>query len=116
MRPVGEPPTESLLETLMVQLIRRNGAIPTPTRQFEVRGPNGVFIARVDLAWPERGVVLELDGEQHKDQPRYDAARQTAVIAATGWLVGRYTWTDVVHHPNSTLRSLTNLLSVARAA
>jgi very-short-patch-repair endonuclease len=57
-------------------------------------------------------VFLELDGEQHKDQPRYDATRQTAVIATTRWLVGRYTWTDIVRNPTPTLRSIAKLLNM----
>ena len=52
----------------MVQLIRAAG-LPTPTRQFVVRDTGDLFVARVDLAWPELGIFIELDGEHHKDQP-----------------------------------------------
>lgn len=103
LRPDGAPPTGSVLETMAVQLIRREPRLPTPSRQVKVRHWS------VDLAWREEGVFLELDGEWHKDQPRYDAVRQTGVVVTTGWLVGRYTWTDIVYQPNSTLRSLTAL-------
>ena len=87
LRPPGAPPTESLLETLMVQLARTVPGLPEPVRQLEVEW------ARVDLAWPDLGLFVELDGQQHKDQPLYDARRETAVVAATGWLCGRFTWT-----------------------
>jgi hypothetical protein len=103
------PPTESLLETLMVQLIRTDPALPTPTRQHRVFRRDGTFVARVDLCWPELGIFLELDGRGHEDQPVYDAFRQTAVIAATGWLVGRFTWREVVHAPRNTVRRLREL-------
>ena len=100
LRPPGAPPTESLLETLMVQLVRTVPGLPEPVRQLEVG------FARVDLAWPGLGLFVELDGQQHKDQPLYDARRETAVVAATGWLCGRFTWTEVVRCPRSTARRL----------
>jgi len=108
MRPVGAPPTESLLETLMVQLARTIPDLPDPARQVPVGW------ARVDLAWPDLGLFVELDGEQHKDQPLYDARRETAVVAATGWLCGRFTWTEVARLPTSTARRLAALAEQAR--
>ena len=101
-RPVGAPPTESLLETLMVQLARTVPGLPDPVRQVYVEEAHG----RLDLAWPELGLFVELDGQHHKDQPVYDSRRETAVVAATGWLCGRFTWTEVVRVPHSTARRL----------
>jgi hypothetical protein len=112
LRPPRAAPTESLLETLMVQLCRSVGA-PIPTRQYRVFNEHGDFEARVDLCWPELGIFVELDGEHHKGQPRYDANRQTRVVAATGWLCGRFTWTEVRHNPVPTGRRLLQLLSRA---
>jgi hypothetical protein len=103
------PPTESLLETLMVQLIRTVAHLPPPVRQRVITWPNGEFVARVDLCWPHVGIFVELDGQGHRDQPVYDAHRQTSVVAATGWLVGRFTWREVVHTPRSTARRLAAL-------
>ena len=108
LRPHGAPPTESLLETLMVQLVRRVPGLPDPVRQLEVG------LSRVDLAWPDLGLFVELDGQQHKDQPLYDARRETAVVAATGWLCGRFTWTEVVRLPTTTARRLAALADQAR--
>lgn len=110
MRPPGAPPTESLLETLMVQLIRNEPALPEPSRQVEVHDRYERFVARVDLAWPDKGVFIELDGQHHKNQPLYDARRETAIVATTGWLPGRFTWTEVVRHPKATGRRLIDLL------
>lgn len=109
-RPAGAAPTESLLETLMVQLIRTVPGLPQPVRQLWVEAAR----ARLDLAWPQMGLFIELDGQHHKDQPVYDARRETAVVAATGWLCGRFTWTEVVHLPNGTARRLANLAEQAR--
>ena len=113
LRPAGAPPTESLLETLAVQLIRDAG-LPEPTRQFVVWDDHGVFVARLDLCWPELGLFLELDGEHHKGQPVYDANRETAIVAAKGWLCGRFTWTEIVRYPAATRRRLAALIDQAR--
>jgi hypothetical protein len=114
LRPAGAPPTESLLETLMVQLARTVPGLPDPVRQLNVFGPDGRFDARVDLAWPELGIFIELDGQQHKGQPVYDANRETAVVAATGWLCGRFTWKEVVHLHIVTARRLAAIVDQAR--
>lgn len=105
-RPAGAPPTESLLETLMVQLARTVPSLGEPVRQYEVFDADGVFVARVDLCWPDLGLFLELDGQHHRDQPVYDARRETAVVAATGWLPGRFTWHEVTRVPRATAKRL----------
>ncbi|HEX2048478.1 MAG TPA: DUF559 domain-containing protein [Acidimicrobiales bacterium] len=108
-RPEGAPPTDSLLETLFVQLARP--ILPDPVRQLWIEDAH----ARLDLAWPELGLFVELDGRHHKDQPVHDARRETAVVAATGWLCGRFTWTEVVRLPTTTARTLAALSSRAAA-
>lgn len=101
LRPPGAPPTESLLETLMVQLVRATPGVPEPVRQHEVYDEHGRLVARLDLAWPVEGAFAELDGQCHEGQPVYDASRETAVVAATGWLCGRWTWREVVFNPRA---------------
>lgn len=108
------PPTESLLETLAVQLLRRDPTLPVPTRQFPIYDRYDNFVGRPDLCWPDLGVFLELDGQQHKFQPVYDARRQTRIAAVTGWRCGRLTWDEVNHFPESTLRELAELLGTCR--
>ena len=115
LRPPGVPPTESLLETLMVQLARDVPEVGELVRQHEVRDDDGTFVARLDLSRPDVGFFIELDGEHHKDQPVYDAVRQTAVVAATGMLPGRFTWTELTRFPNTTKRRLAALARQARA-
>jgi very-short-patch-repair endonuclease len=114
LRPEGAPATGSLLETLMVQLIRLMPTTPEPRRQVTVTNAWGEFVAHVDLAWPALGVFIELDGEHHRGQPVYDASRETAVVAATGWLCGRFTWTEVTRYPKTTARRLAMVLDQAR--
>lgn len=86
-----------------------------PCRQLEVRDADDQFVAFVDFAWPDLGIFIELDGQHHRAQPVHDARRETAVVAATGWLVGRFTWDEIVHHPVATARRLDALLRQAAA-
>lgn len=113
-RPAGAPPTGSLLETLFVQLVRRHLTIHPPARQVEIRDEHGNLVGYADFAWPELGLFIELDGRQHQAQGLYDASRETAIVAATGWLCGRFTWDEVVRHPVATARRLEGLLAQAR--
>ena len=113
-RPRGCAATGSVLETMAIQLCRTVPGLPEPVRQHEVRNVHGDFIAFVDLCWPDLGIFLELDGQQHEGQPVYDAVRQTNVVAATGWLVVRLTWDDVHRRPVGTARRLALVLETAR--
>src|SRR5579859_471049 len=99
LRPPDAPPTESLLETLMVQLARTVPGLGVLSRQVNVFGADGTFVARVDLASLQLGLFIELDGQHHRGQPVYDARRETGIVAATGWLCGRFTWHEVVYLP-----------------
>jgi very-short-patch-repair endonuclease len=115
VRPKAAPPTGSILETLFVQLRRQVPGSTEPLRQVEIRNEDGSFVAFVDFAWPHLGIFIELDGEHHRGQPVHDARRETAVVAATGWLVGRFTWTEIVRYPIPTARRLDQLLRQAAA-
>jgi very-short-patch-repair endonuclease len=103
-----------MLETLMVQLARTVPGLGEPVRQLDIYDAYGNFIARVDLAWPELGLFIELDGQHHAGQPVYDASRETAVVAAMGWFCGRFTWTEVRRVPVSTGRRLAGIAEQAR--
>ncbi len=98
----------------MVQLARTVPGLAAPVRQFPIRDGSGRIVAYLDLAWPELGLFIELDGQQHLGQPLYDASRETAAVALTGWLCGRFTWKEVVHNPRSTARRLVELANQAR--
>ncbi len=108
LRPPGAPPTGSMLETLTLQLVRTVPGLGEPVRQLRI---GSMFL---DLSWPGIGMFFELDGEQHLGQPVYDARRETAIVAATGWLCGRFTWTEVVRVPISTARRMGEIAAQAR--
>ena len=95
-------------------MVRTLPGFPELERQHVVVDRRGLFIARVDLGEPELGFFLELDGQHHEGQPVYDARRQTAVVAATGWLCGRFTWREVNDLPRTSARRLADLADQAR--
>ena len=104
------PHTDSMLETLAIQLFRKQG-LPTPVRQYRVINADGRS-RFVDLCWPDLGVFLELDGQGHKDQPVYDAQRQNEITRLTGWRCVRLTWDQVVTNPAASARELLGILTM----
>ena len=73
-------------ETRLRLLVHRSGLLP-PVAQFSVyRGR--VFVARVDLAWPEQRLALEYDGLWHGEPGQFAADRQRLNrLLAAGWRV-----------------------------
>ncbi len=79
-------PPESEMETVLLQVIRRNG-LPEPVTQYEIRRA-GRFVARVDAAYPQWHIAIEYDSYKHHTGRRaidHDNDRRNNVIAA-GWL------------------------------
>jgi len=90
---------ESLLERRFIDLTTRHG-IPAPSLQHEVWHA-GRFVARIDAAYPERKLAIEVDGYVAHASPdafQRDRTRQNRLVAL-GWTVLRFTWADVVHRP-----------------
>jgi len=76
-------------EMRLLRLLEQFG-LGTPIRQFSVRSRDGSFIGRLDLAYPDRSVGLEYDGERFHN-PRHwdrDESRYAAFRAAGWWVMG----------------------------
>ena len=109
----GEAPTGSDLETLNLQVWRKDQRIPRPERQWPVLDHNGEFVAFADFGFPPRLFVVEDDGlENHgktKEQLQYDLNRQNRISDA-GHHFRRFTYADVTQRPKyvcrETLRGL----------
>ena len=96
-------PAESVLETRFRQLLRGAG-VPTPTPQFEI-SVNG-FLARVDFAYPDLKLAIELDGAAYhssRSARGRDRNRDNQLVAL-GWRVLRFSWDDLTEHPDAVLR------------
>jgi very-short-patch-repair endonuclease len=95
---------ESELEALGVLGVFRHRSLPRSTGQYRLRLPSGYI--RLDRAWPEVKLAVELDGARHHTSPedrRRDLARDTA-LAAIGWVVLRFTYADVRRDPDAVRR------------
>jgi very-short-patch-repair endonuclease len=74
--------TESEMETLLVQRMRRNN-MPEPTLQHEIHDKAGQFVARTDMAFPLWRIAIEYDSKQeHSDefQLARDARRRNRIV------------------------------------
>lgn len=85
-RSPSRQPTESEMETLLLQVLRHNG-FPEPITQYEIRCA-GRLVARVDAAYPQWHIAIEYDSyEYHAGRKAHDRdnARRNKITAA-GWL------------------------------
>ena len=80
-----EPASESPRETRTRVRIVRSG-LPRPVAQFVVRDFAGVFVARLDFAYPEAKVAIEYDGAWHWEH-HLDDERRRARLRELGWTV-----------------------------
>jgi very-short-patch-repair endonuclease len=106
--------SESPLET-HVRLIVTDAGLHPEELQYRIFDEGGGFVARVDMAWPSRGVCVEADGvEYHSDPaPAYrDRDRQNA-LARLHWRVQRVTWWDVERRPGWIVAQVAGLLAAA---
>jgi len=81
---------ESPLENKVLRLLIADG-LPVPRRQYEIQ--SGDFKARVDFAYPEAKLAIEVDGfRHHGDREAFERdRRRDARLAALGWTVIRVT-------------------------
>jgi very-short-patch-repair endonuclease len=85
--------SESPMETrLRVQLVRAR--LPAPELQVELHDRTGRFLARADLYYPDVRLVIEFDGQNHKDRMAADLQRQNAILNA-GYHLLRFTAADL---------------------
>jgi very-short-patch-repair endonuclease len=89
--------TDSQLEDRFLRVIQRSD-LPRPIAQFVVEDDAGAFVGRVDFAYPDAALLIELDGAAfHSDRQRFqrDRARQNRLVAL-GYTVLRFTYWDVL--------------------
>jgi very-short-patch-repair endonuclease len=89
--------TDSQLEDRFLRIIQRSD-LPRPIAQFVVEDEAGAFVGRVDFAYPNAALLIELDGAAfHSDRQRFqrDRTRQNRLVAL-GYTVLRFTYWDVL--------------------
>ena len=101
---------DSVLESRMMRLCQLHD-LPLPRFQYVIR--NGkAFVAKVDFAYPELKVAIEVDGyEKHSSLEafQHDRKRQNDLVEL-GWTILRFTWDDVVHKPEAVANRLRRIL------
>ena len=71
----------------------------------------------LDVAFADAGLVVEIDGRLHEDDPRVfenDRWRQNALVL-DGWVVVRFTWAMLTQHPDVVVATIRAALAVARS-
>lgn len=108
--PVADPLAESPMESVLRWLLHGAG-VPAPVLQHRVVDRAGVVVGRADLAWPERKVLVEFDGDVHREREVFvrDVRRQNRLIA-DGWIVLRYTSADVLGRPDEVVAQIKRAL------
>jgi very-short-patch-repair endonuclease len=108
--PVADPRAESPMESVLRWLLHEAG-LPAPELQHIVRDDAGRFLGRADLAWPEQQVLVEFDGDVHRERDVFvsDLRRQNRLVAA-GWTVLRFTSADVLGRPDEMIGEIRRVL------
>jgi hypothetical protein len=95
---------ESPMETRLRLLLLRAG-LPEPELNVELYDDEGRFVARVDLVYRDRRVVVEYDSDQHRtDRDQYERdIRRIEAIEALGYRVVRVRSSGVLLDPEETV-------------
>jgi len=97
---------ESQPESRLRVILTLAGLPPVP--QHVVRGPDGQFLARVDLAYPDLCVAVEYDGAWHAERGQFARDRRRLNrLTVAGWVV--------LHVTASDLRDAAGLVARVRA-
>jgi len=93
---------ESPMETAL-RLLACNAGLPEPVLQYELRDGHRL-IGWFDLAWPERRLFAEFDGDQHRTSRRqYERdMRRLDAAADAGWRVIRVRAPGILSDPAGT--------------
>jgi restriction endonuclease-like protein/putative AbiEi antitoxin of type IV toxin-antitoxin system len=94
-------PTRSELEERFIQLCDDHG-IPRPDINARIEG------YEVDFVWRDKRLIVEVDGyAYHRSPTAFEADRERDIdLARAGWLVRRFTWTQITRRPAWVARAL----------
>ncbi len=86
---------ESAMES-WVRVVLALGGLPAPVPQLVITDGRSRFVARVDLAWPDAMLVVEYDGDHHRDRATWvKDLRRREELERLGWTVLVVTAADV---------------------
>lgn len=108
--PLGNRRAESPMESVLRWLIHEAG-LPAPVVQYEMRDVTGRFLGRGDLAWPQYRVLVEFDGDVHRERRVFvqDLRRQNSLVVDR-WTILRFSGADVYGRPTEVLSEIGRVL------
>ena len=105
--PGAESPQESRL-----RLVLLGGGLPWPVTQYPVHDARGLFVARLDLAYPGHKLGVEYDGDHHRDREQFQRdLRRINALHACGWTVLRFAAADIFRNPHRVVELVRELIS-----
>lgn len=106
--------SESAMESRLRMLLVLAG-LPRPKAQHCVTDHGGRIVAYVDLAYPDRRIAIEYEGEDHfeRERAKRDTRRGTRLVDL-GWAVFRYLASDVYSSPERTVGEVREALRTRR--
>ena len=109
--PLGNPKSGSPMESVVRWLLHA-ARLPAPVVQYEAFAPDGRWLGMPDLAWPEHKLIVEFDGDVHRDRKVFveDNRRQNRLVAE-GWTILRFTSADVYGRPDQVIAEIRRALA-----
>src|SRR4051794_32439061 len=103
---VADPEVDSPMESVLRWLLHEAG-LPRPVQQYRAVDDHGRQMGFGDLAWPDRKVLIEFDGDVHRSRKVFvgDLRRQNRLVLQ-GWIVLRFTSADVVGRPDDVVAAV----------
>lgn len=108
--PLGDRRAESVMESWTRWLVHDAG-LPMPALQVDVFSDGGLFVGRADFLWREKRVIVEFDGDQHRERKAFvdDLRRQNGLVSA-GWTILRFSSADVLGRPEYVIATIRRAL------
>jgi very-short-patch-repair endonuclease len=101
---------DSALEGAFIRELRRRRLLE-PIGQHTIRDATG-FIARVDFAYPDLKIAIELDGRAFHGDAVFESDREKRMrLTTAGWYVIEITWTMLHGNPDAVFRRLAETIA-----
>jgi very-short-patch-repair endonuclease len=101
---------DTVLEGAFIRELHRR-ALLEPVPQLKIYDSAGRFIARVDYAYPDLKIAIELDSLKYHGDPIFESDRDKRLrLTVAGWIVIEVTWKMLVGNPDEVFRRLISVM------
>ena len=78
-----------------------------PVTRYEVRDAAGLFVARLDVAYPKWKLGIEYEGDHHRGPGALQRdLRRINALRACGWTVQRFAAPDIYREPHKVIATV----------